>query len=69
MSFLRAEGHTQADRYPLWMLWDEVEVAQQRNNQLLASEAILTQAAVSALLSKEGAKVFQKAIKRLTDDD
>jgi arginine repressor len=51
------------------MLWDEVEVAQQRNNQLLASEAILTQAAVSALLSKEGAKVFQKAIKRLTDDD
>jgi hypothetical protein len=69
VSFLRAEGHAQASRYPLWMLWGEVEVAQQRNNQLLASEAILTQAAVSALLSKEGAKVFQKAIKRLTDDD
>lgn len=51
------------------MLWHEVEIARQRNDQFLASQAVLTQAAVSALLSKDGSTAFQKAIKRLTDDD
>lgn len=51
------------------MLWHEVEIARERQDQLLASQAVLTQSAVSALLSKEGAEAFKKAIKRLTDDD
>jgi hypothetical protein len=49
------------------MLWHEVEIAQERRDAELANDALLTQAAVSALLSKEGAKAFEKVIKRLTD--
>lgn len=55
--------------YPLCMLWHEVEIVRERQDQWLASQAVLTQSAVSALLSKEGAEAFKKAIKRLTDDD
>jgi len=49
------------------MLWHEVEIAQERQNQLLASQAMLTKSAVAALFGGEASKAFSEATARLTE--
>jgi hypothetical protein len=66
VSFLLAEGHPHARSYPLRMLWDEVRLARDRVNTLLASQALLTQMVVGGMFSKESVDAFAKAIKELT---
>jgi hypothetical protein len=66
VSFLLAEGHTNARRYPLRMVWDEVRLARSRVDTLLASQALLTQMVVNGLFSKESVEAFSKTIKELT---
>lgn len=67
MSFLASEGHVHADRYPLYVLWDEVLLAKKRVNSDIVTAALLTQMAVSSLFSKEAGESFSKMIKRLVD--
>ena len=66
MSFLLAEGHVHARSYPLRMVWDEVKIARERVNAVLASEALLIQMVVGGMFSKESGEAFNKAIKELT---
>lgn len=64
---LLANGHPDAPFYPVHRVWEEAELVVSRDNNQLASEALLTQMAVSALFSKEAGREFQKLISRLTD--
>lgn len=60
-------GHPEARHYPLGVVWDEAQLVVDRLNGLEATRALLTQMAVAALFSKEGAKTFQKMIKGFSD--
>lgn len=67
MSFLLAEGHVHARHYPLGMVFDEVRIAADRVNGVIATQAMLTQLVVGSVFSKESAEAFTKQIKRLTN--
>lgn len=62
-----SEGHTDAQYYPIGMVWDEARLAVERQNGHHATTAILTQLAVVSVLSKDGRKEFKKTIRRLND--
>lgn len=56
-----------APYYPLWQLFMERDIVIERLNNRLASDAVTTQTAIGALLSKEGQREFKKLIERLTN--
>jgi hypothetical protein len=65
---LMAEGHQHASRYPLSTLWIEVELATERINRRIATEALVMQAVVGTVMGgKEGAKHLKSLLKRLND--
>lgn len=68
MSLLLANGHTEANGYPIAMIWDEARLVGDRLNGQMATEAVLTQMAVSSVLSKKAGKEFDKMIKRMSED-
>jgi hypothetical protein len=47
------------------MVWVEAELVAERENRRIATEAVLTQMAVSSVISKQAGKEFRKVIKRL----
>lgn len=50
------------------MIWDETRLVRERTEGLLATEAVLTQMAVSSVLSEKAGKEFNKMIKKLSGD-
>lgn len=68
MSFLRAQGHPAPNRLPICMLWHEVEIARARVHQEFVTQAILFQNAAASVMSKDGAKAFEKLVKKLSAD-
>lgn len=62
-----SEGHPDARRYPLPMLWHEVSIARDRIDQRHVTEALLTQSAIMSVLDKKGSENFKKLIKDLSD--
>ena len=63
-SFLLAEGHSAARRYPLVVLWQEAQIARERVNTRMMTEALLIDAAIIRAVSGEG-KHFESLIKGL----
>lgn len=68
VSFLLAEGHAHAGHYPLWQLQLETELAYQRVNKTLATEAVLTKSAIDAALSEKALKHFEKTLAQLNPE-
>jgi hypothetical protein len=50
------------------MIWDEAWIVRQRLNRQLATEALLTMSAVSAVISEKAGTEFNKLLKRLNGD-
>lgn len=67
VSLLLANGHPNAGSYPIGRLWLESEIVVERINKHLADEALMTQLAVSTLMSEEAGKTFNERIKDLTN--
>ena len=67
MSLLLANGHPGAASYPIGRVWLEAELVVNRINKQLADTAMLTQLAVSTLMSKEAGDTFNDRIKDLTN--
>jgi len=67
-SLLVANGHPHAGLYPLGMLNDEAGLVIERQNNLLASEAVLLQAAASTLFAEEAGQHFNELIERMTEE-
>lgn len=65
VSFLISEGHVDAGTYPLCLLVYETEVARERINNRIRTEAILIQSAIGSALSKKGAQAFKEQISEL----
>lgn len=65
MNLLYSHGHPNAHNYPLGYVWDESEIVTERMNNMVATEAVLTQLAISSVLSKKAHKEFDKALKKL----
>lgn len=66
-------GHSNADDYPIWFLWYQNQLVVERQNALIATQAIVFQAALgtTAMTTDGGRKAiahFQKLIKGLTDE-
>jgi len=62
-----AEGHPQARKYPLAMLWTEAELARERINAQLATEATLMhQVGIAVTAPKgKGFAPFKKLVEKL----
>lgn len=67
ISLLLGNGHPACRRYPLWQVALEVEIVRDRINALIATEAVVLQAAVSSILSKDAAKAFTKLVEAMRD--
>lgn len=67
MSLLLAEGHADARRYPLAMVWSEARIVRRRVNDRISTEAVLMQTAIVAALA--GGKHLTEALKDLRDGD
>jgi len=62
---LLGNGHPEARGYPLSMLLDEHNIVVERLNGLEVTRATLTRLAVSAILSKQAGREFDKNIASL----
>lgn len=62
-----AHGHPEARHYPVPMLSNEAAIVVNRLNREHATNAVLTQMAVSSVLSKKAGKQFEKRIKQLNE--
>jgi hypothetical protein len=69
VSLLMSEGHPHASRYPLSKLWIETEIARERINARLATEATLIHSAIVAVLAPGGKGVenLNRQLKALSD--
>ena len=64
-SLLRSEGHGSPNRYPIATLTYEAQLARERVNAKLKTEAVLLQGAIFSALSKSAGREFQKTLKKL----
>ena len=61
-----SEGHTAARRYPVAMVWAEVDIAKRRINHQHITQSVLMQACIGSVINgKNGGKQYQKLIKEL----
>ena len=49
------------------MVWDEARLVAENLNGMLATQAVLTQMAVSSVLSKKAGELFKKTVNRLAN--
>lgn len=61
-----AHGHPHARHYPLSMAWAEAQIVVERLNNDAASNTVLLQLAISAVMSKQGAKLLKDVLKGMT---
>lgn len=65
-SLLLSEGHPNARRYPVAMVWREAEICRARLNNRHVTESLLMQACIGGILGgKKGSDVYAKMIKDL----
>lgn len=69
LSLLRANGHLDADEYPVARVWEEAQIIVKRQNRMTATGVALFQMAVSSLFDKDAGKELKKTVEGLTDGD
>ncbi len=67
VSLLLDHGHPRAQFYPLRRVWEEATLVTERLNGLEKTRAILTNKAVSAVISKKAAGDFKKLLDGMGD--
>jgi len=61
-----ANGHPAARRYPIGMVWVEVDIVRRRINHQMASESLLMQTMLASILNpKKGSKTYKEQINGL----
>lgn len=68
MNLLVDHGHPQANRYPIPMLVAEANFVVERLNQRTVTESVMFRRAISSVLSTEGGKAFDEAVKELNGE-
>lgn len=67
VNLLLSNGHPDAPIYPIHRLWEEASMLTSQINLTIATNALLTQMAVSSLYSKESGRDFTKTINKMTN--
>lgn len=62
-----AEGHPEAAKYRVAVVWSEVRIVRERLSRRARDEAILMQTVITSVLSKDGSKVLNKLLKDMED--
>lgn len=68
VSLLVSNGHPDAFGYPLGMVADEAKLISDRENSRRVTEAVVMQATISSVLSKEGGKHFKELLEQLNPE-
>lgn len=70
VSLLKSEGHVQAHHYPIWMLWEQLEVVRRRLNAQTRSQATSMLVAFAAVNGgRKGMKAFKEYLEKLGDGE
>jgi hypothetical protein len=62
-------GHSDARRYPLARVWNEVRIARRRKVNHIEIDASVMQGVIGSVLSKDGAKHLKNTLKQLRESD
>lgn len=68
VSLLLANGHANAQQYPLNRIFMEADIVRRRLRHQHAEASVLMNLAVGALLGDQGHQNFQKQIREMTGD-
>jgi hypothetical protein len=60
-----ANGHPEARRYPLGLVFDEAAFVEERENTRIVTESVLIQLAAASIMSKQARSAFTKRLKML----
>jgi hypothetical protein len=69
VSLLLAEGHSEARRYTVAMVWNEALIVRQRHHLRRSRDAAVTQLVLSTLFSKKAGKELQKLLDKVAESD
>lgn len=69
MSLLLSEGHRDARRYPVAVVWSEVEIVRQRNSMRRHRDTAVTQMILGSLFSKSAGKTLPKLLNEVAASD
>lgn len=67
VSLLLSEGHPDARRLPVAVVWSEARIIRQRHARRMQNEAVTMQTVIGSLFSKEGGKALEKLLNRMDD--
>ncbi|OOH27539.1 hypothetical protein B0B32_00050 [Pseudomonas aeruginosa] len=67
---LLSEGHADARRYPLAVLWSEARIVRQRHNARAVQDAAVMEAVIGAVISRrKGQTTLNTLLKRILNSD
>lgn len=69
MSLLLSEGHTEARRYPIGMVWTEARFVRERNANRRTRDAAITQLVLGTLFSKKAGKELKELLGKAAESD
>ncbi len=69
MSLLLGEGHSNAQHYPLAVVWSEARIVRQRLAFRRRQETALMQMAIASVFDKKAGQQLTKLLKRLDESD
>jgi len=69
VSLLLSEGHSEARRYPVVMVWNEARIVRERHANRRARDSAVTQLVLSTLFSKKAGKELEKLLNKVAESD
>ena len=69
VSLLLSEGHAEARRYPVAVVWSEAHIIRERNAHRRMRDSAITQLVLSSLFSKKGSKELEKLLGKVAESD
>ena len=69
MSLLLSEGHWEARRYPVAVVWSEVRIVRERNAMRRQRDTALMQMTVGSLFSKKASDAIPKLLDKVAESD
>lgn len=69
VSLLLSEGHAEARRYPVAVVWSEARIVRQRHSNRRTRDAVITQLVLGSLFDKKAGKELTKMLGKVAESD
>jgi hypothetical protein len=66
---LLAEGHANAETYPVAVVWSEARLVRQREAKRVSDNAVVMQSTIASLFSKDGLKAFKELLEKIDNGE